>query len=292
MPDLRPTVVTFPAGDLVAWTEVTAVVGADEVASLGRADAGVGVVTAVSPFHPVDPTWPDQPADRGTLAADGSPAEVVDVVVGVTQGANLLFATNIPERRSEAGRSLVVVHLLASGAPIPRLGQRVELAVEGRYRDELSRGHTACHLAALALNAALTGQWRKPIPPDGLGHPNFDRQALASSRIHPDAAVDSYRLGKSLRKRGFDADFEIGSVGAAINSRLAGWVAAGASIRLETQGPTLADHRTWVCELAEGTERIPCGGTHPGSLAGIAAIQVRLSRGDAELVMETRVTPT
>ena len=57
------------------------------------------------------------------------------------------------------------------------------------------------------------------------------------------------------------------SVVDAANERLAGWVAAGAEIRIETDGPGLTDRRTWVCELPEGTERIPCGGTHLSSLA-------------------------
>jgi alanyl-tRNA synthetase len=75
-----------------------------------------------------------------------------------------------------------------------------------------------------------------------------------------------------------------------INAILREWVAAGASIRIETQGPGLTDRRDWLCELPDGQERIPCGGTHLGSLESVAAIEVELSSDDAELIMETNVT--
>ncbi len=284
---LTDTRVTFPAGGLTSRAEVI------DVAELAS-DGAVGFVTEISPFHPVDPGWPDQGPDRGTVTMDGVVVDLVDVVLGATNGTNLFTATNIPVRRGEPGWAFVVVHVLAPGSAVPVVGQQVDLAVDPAYRDAFCFGHSACHLAALALNAALADRWRKPIPLDGLGHPNFDQQALASSRIHPDAATDVYRLGKSLRKKGFDADLTAGgaleSVVDAANERLAGWVAAGAEIRIETDGPGLTDRRTWVCELPEGTERIPCGGTHLSSLARVAAIEIALTAGDAELVMETKVT--
>ena len=283
---LIDTRVTFPAGALSAESEVVAVVELD--------DSATGIVTATSPFHPVDPGWPDQGPDRGTVTLDGDVVEVIDVLLGATQGHNLFTSTNIPVRRGEAGWAFVVVHVVPAAGPLPSLGQRVELAVEPAHRDALCFGHTACHVAALALNAALADRWRKPVPLDGLGHPNFDRQALTSSRIRPDAATDIYRLGKSLRKKGFDTDFTAGgtveSVVTFANEQLARWVTAGADIHIEADGPGLTDRRTWVCTLPDGVERIPCGGTHLRSLAGVAAIEISLAHDDAELVMETRVT--
>lgn len=287
---LIDTRVTFPAGGLVSDSEVVTVVDLAGSAP----DAGTGFVTLTSPFHPVDPAWPDQGPDRGTVTIGAFTVDVVDVILGATPGNNLFTSTNIPVRRGEPGWAFVVVHVLAEGSPVPVVGQRVRLAVDAAYRDGLCFGHTACHLAALALNAALADGWRKPIALDGLGHPNFDQQALSSSRIRPDAATDVYRLGKSLRKRGFDADFSdgttLGTVEAAANERLARWVAAGADIRVEAQGPGLTDQRTWVCELPDGVERIPCGGTHLTSLVRVAAIEVGLTLGDGELVMQTQVT--
>ena len=286
---LIDTQVTFPSGGLTVESPVLAVT---EVPIAGE-DAGslVGVVTAISPFHPVDPAWPDQGPDRGTVVIDGAEVEVVDVVLGATQGSNLLTATNIPVRRGEPGWAFVVVHVLAADAPVPTVGKVVELRVDPAVRDALCFGHTACHVASLALNAALEDRWRKPVPVDGFGHPNFDRLALASSRIHPDGATDRYRLGKSLRKKGFDgAGLDVSEVAGEANRILARWVDVGADISIETAGSGLTDLRTWVCRLPEGIERIPCGGTHLTSLARVAAIEVTLVLDEAELTMETRVT--
>ena len=98
--------------------------------------------------------------------------------------------------------------------------------VDAEHRAALSAGHTGCHLAAVALNAALAARWRKPVRTDGLGHPDFDQLAIVSSRIVPDGAVDTYRLGRSLRKKGFDvdglADVTAGDRGA---KRTSGWPA-------------------------------------------------------------------
>ena len=65
------------------------------------------------------------------------------------------------------------------------------LTVDAAHRAALSAGHTGCHVAALALNAALAGRWRKPGRADGLGHPDFDQLAIVSSRIEPDGAIDT-----------------------------------------------------------------------------------------------------
>jgi len=280
------TRVLFPAGGLTAETTVLGVV---DLAESGL--AGTGLITDASPFHPIDHGWPDQGPDRGTVTINGSVVEVVDVVVGATQGANLFIATNIPVRRGEPGWVFVVVHVLAPGASVPSVGERVELQVDAAHRLALSAGHTGCHVAALALNAALADRWSKPVAVDGLGHPDFDQLALTTSKIDPDGSTDRYRLGKSLRKRGFDsADLAIDTVTAAANAVLAGWVAAGASIRIETGGNGLTDRRTWVCELPEGQQRTLCGGTHLTSLNGVTAIEVELRLTDAELTMETKVT--
>jgi alanyl-tRNA synthetase len=284
---LLDTRVTFPVGDVEADGEVLAVV------ELAESDGGggVGVITDVSPFHPVDHGWPDQGPDRGMLIVGGVPVDVRNVVLGATQGTNVLCGAKIPVRRGEPGWAFWVVHVLAVGSPVPAVGERVQLRVDPAYRAALSMGHTGCHIAALALNAALADRWRKPVALDGLGHPNFDQHALAASIIRPYGSTDRYRLGKSLRKKGFDsAELPIDTVQSEANAVLERWVAAGAAIRIECDGPGLTDRRTWVCDLPDGQERIACGGTHPASLAGAAAIEVQLRLDDAELTMETEVT--
>jgi len=114
--------------------------------------------------------------------------------------------------------------------------------------------------------------------------------------IRPYGATDTYRVGKSLRKKGFDpADLEnaLPDVARRANDLLAGWVAVGAPIELEVSGPALTDLRTWVCRLPEGTQRIPCGGTHLSSLRELTGIAVELTFDAAagEMVMTTSATP-
>lgn len=299
--ELIDTRVTFPAGGLSVESEVLAVieidgtvlpaVGPTVAGEWAAGTAGTGFITVTSPFHPVDHGWPDQGPDRGTVTIDGMVVDVAGVVLGATQGPNSLTATNIPVRRGEPDWAFLVVHLLAPGSPAPVVGQRVRLEVDAAYRESLCFGHTACHIAALALNAALADRWRKPVATDGLGHPNFDQLALSSSRIRPDGSTDVYRMGKSLRKKGFDMlDLPVQGAAEAANALLARWVEAGATVAVETEGLGLTDRRTWVCDLPDGQERIACGGTHLTSLQGVAAITVSLALDDAELRMETEVT--
>ena len=161
------------------------------------------MLTDVTPFHPLDHAWPDQPADRGTL--DGRP--VVDCLTGaVGPDGVLLTGSDIQARRGDDGWAWVVVHVLEG--ELPAEGATVDLQVDGDFRAALSAGHTACHLAALALNAevAARGLWRKdPARDDALGNPDLDQLAITESRIEPWGAYDRYRLGKSLRKKGFES---------------------------------------------------------------------------------------
>jgi len=115
----------------------------------------------------------------------------------------------------------------------------------------------------------------------------------------PHGAVDRYRLGRSLRKKGFDVEGladELPAITAAANGILAEWVALGAPSDLLVSGPRLTDLREWVCSLPEGTQRIPCGGTHLRSLADVDEIGVELrydeigdGAGGGELTMTTAV---
>ncbi len=284
----RDTLVSFPNGPLSA--EATVLL----VTTQGDRDL---LLTDSTPFHPVDPRWPDQGPDRGTVAAGAAGVAVVDCVIGATDGSELYVGEAVPVRRGEQGWAFVVVHVVASGAIDVRDGDRVTLTVDAGHRIALSSGHTGCHVAALALNAALAGRWRKPVRTDGLDQPDFDQLAIVSSRIHPDAAVDTYRIGKSLRKKGFDAEGlaeRLAEIIDVANELLAGWVATGAPIVVESTGPALTDLREWVCALPEGTQRIPCGGTHLGSLAEVDAITAELSFDEevGEMTMTTSVRRT
>lgn len=281
------TVVDYPSGALASRGVVLATLPVGEL---------LGVVLDRTAFHPVDAGWPDQPADRGTLEVDGVTYPVVDAVVGATDGGDILVGGDIPVRTGAPGWEFLVVHLLRPDVRVS-LGQQVAVTVDEGYRRALSMGHTGCHLASLALDAALADAWTKEVPADALGHPGFDALACQSSRIDDNGSVDIYRIGKSLRRRGFDpaALDDLAGVEARANARLAEWVATGADIRIDRDGDTLGDRRRWVCALPGREAVIPCGGTHLRTLAEVAAITVRLTRGDVdgglELTMTTEVTP-
>lgn len=281
------TVVTYPAGALTSRGTVLRV-----------ADAGSGrtaVVLDATAFHPVDTAWPDQPADRGVLIANGVEIPLVDAVVGAEKDGELLLGPGVPVRTGTPGWTFVVAHMV-EGDPVAA-GDAVEVHVDAAYRAELSTGHTACHLAALALDAALADAWRKDAPLDALGAPAFDALAIQESRILPNGSRDVYRIGKSLRRKGFDpAELDdLGALTARVDAQLASWLESGADVRVERDGDTLADRRSWVCDLPGGAARIPCGGTHVGSLADLEAITVAFGLtavdGGSQLEMTTTATP-
>lgn len=280
------TVVTYPSGATTSTGTV-----------LHTADAGEGrtaVVLDATAFHPVDTAWPDQPADRGVLVRGGNPLPIVDAVVGAIQGDVLHLGRDVPVRTGTEGWTFVVAHLV-DDVPDGGIsdGETVRIEADAAYRAALSAGHTSCHLASLALDAALAEAWRKDVPVDALGAPAFDALAISESRILPDGSRDVYRIGKSLRRKGFEPDAltDLDGIAARANERLAEWVAGGGAVRIEADGPELADRRTWVCALPGAEVRIPCGGTHVSSLADLAAVTVSLDvrpvEGGLELVMTT-----
>jgi alanyl-tRNA synthetase len=277
------TQVTFPAGTVHGSSTVLAV--------LPLPEDRYGVVTESTPFHPLDHTWPDQPADTGSLTVDGVDLPVLDCVTGgVSPQGELSLGPDIPVRRGEEGWAWLVVHVL--DAPVA-VGSPVGLRVDADRRAALSAAHTGCHLLALALNAALAPRWRKePGRADALGHPDFDSLAMDSSRMDTQASTDTYRIGKSLRKKGFTADdlaADLPALTAAVNDQLAAWVAADAPVRIEAPGPELTARRRWACDLPQGPVSIFCGGTHLHHLGELAALstELRLSEDGTELTAVT-----
>ena len=293
LPD-RDTIVSYPAG---ALTTTATVLHVEQLA-----DGRSAILLDETSCHPVDSGWPDQGPDRAVLRVRSAPAAVelpiVDCVVGATDGSALHLGRDIPVPKGTEGWAFVVVHLLsgdAAGAPVE--GDIVDIEVDGDYRHALSAGHTACHLASLALNSALADRWKKDVRADGLGNPDFDGTANDVSLIREFGSTDTYRLGKSLRKKGFVTDGfadALGDIQAAVNTSLAEWVATDAAVRVDRDGDALTDRRTWVCELPGHTVRIPCGGTHLSSLGELnelGALRAELSVADVEgtmvLTMET-----
>ena len=283
---MQPTRVSFPDGSTTGEGVVLLI------------DRGVRViVTDETPFHPVDHTWPDQPGDSGVIRVGGIALDVTEAVMAaVSDDGVLAVGTDIPVKRGAEGWTWLVGHRVEGEIPVEiTTGASVTLEADAESRAALSRGHTACHLASLALDAALAELWRKEIGTDPLGNPDFEGRANQSSRIHADGSVDEYRLGKSLRKAGFDSEGFAASLADCeerINAQLAEWVESDAASRVQAEGPTIVDRRSWRCGLPEGEVSFLCGGTHVRSLAEFASITVSLDLRDPQLlVMTTRAVP-
>jgi alanyl-tRNA synthetase len=269
--------ITYPAGSTAESSTVVAVGG-----------MGPHVLFAVerTPCHPESPRWPDQPADRCTLTGPSEQAPV-ECLEGYLRGAELglgeppdglrapggpaesLLAPedpaeggHPPDGKSQAIRC--VVHRAPGNLAIEP-GEEVTLSVDERYRESVSRSHSRCHLASLALNAALADAWRKEPPArDSLGNPDFDKLAILTSRIDEHGSVDVYRVGKHVRKAGFSADAlsEPEALAQEV-ARIAGrWLQSTPAIAVTPGICRLEERRTWSCELPEGTASFPCGGTH------------------------------
>ncbi|TFD29249.1 metal-dependent hydrolase [Cryobacterium lyxosi] len=258
-------------------------------------DGRVAVLLDATCVHPVDAGWPDQGPDLALLHHGAAFWPVEDCIVGATDGSALYIGDDIPVAKGTPGWAFVVVHVVdATGL---NAGDTVTVEVDEGLRDATSAGHTSCHLASLALNDALAGRWKKEVRTDALGAPDFDGLAIDESLIGPNASVDTYRLGKSVRKKGFSVDGlaeALASVEATVNASLAGWVGTQAEVRIDRDGYLLTDRRYWVCELPDASVRIPCGGTHVTSLGTLGAVTVTLTLHDLDgtdiLTMNTSAT--
>ncbi|MGF1874912.1 alanyl-tRNA editing protein [Photobacterium frigidiphilum] len=256
---------------------------------------GVYVVTDRTCFHPVSHIWPDHPADKGTIALGDSCFDVAGCFTGaVDLATNTLYVgTDIPVKRDTPGWAFVVVHYIAEDVQWSK-GDTVILSVDEAYQQALSRGHSAGHLSSLALNKVLHNDyWRKDASrKDELGHYDFHSYAQQQSIVSEDKSTDTYRLGKTLRKRGLNTADMLANLVALtelINQQLETWRQSGAAVVMRREGMQLTDSRYWQCDLGEGEIiEIPCGGSHIQSLSEYSVLYVEFEHvSDQELVMVT-----
>ena len=249
------------------------------------------VITEMTPFHPVSHIWPDHPADKGTLTAMGTGYEVMDCQVGAVELASgeLHVGTAIPVKRDTEGWVFVVVHVLPRTEALT-VGNVVSLEVDKEYQLSLSRGHSAGHIAYLALNKILAqSYWRKDADrKDPHGNYDFNSYAQETSFVTPDKCLDTYRLGKTLRKRGLNsADMlsDLKSIEQQVNVLLEDWLKRDAAITIDCHGERLTDSRYWQCDLGEGEIAvIPCGGKHASHLNDFGSIRVTLTEIDSQTI--------
>lgn len=247
------------------------------------------VIAARTPFHPRDYQWPDQPADKGfAVNAAGGRFQVTDAVFTATDGSGAFFADGeIPVKKGEPGWFFCVGHILDGGGFAE--GDKITLEADAGYRRGLSRVHSATHVMALALNMTLAPFWSK-LPPlyDPLGSPGFDSLAITGSSMKETFCTDHYRMGKSLRKKGFLAKEFAPALKQCednVNALLAEWLSAGAQVTIFAADGALGSRRFWRSEIMGRAVEIPCGGTHVRSLSEIGAARVSLEMPDEETLV-------
>ncbi|MEL7487804.1 MAG: metal-dependent hydrolase [Pseudomonadota bacterium] len=255
---------------------------------------GVLLFFETTPFHPVDHKWPDQPSDQGEIEIGGDKYDVLNCMIAAreSEASDILVGDEIPVRTGTDGWAFFVAHEITSAnAPETFVGLSAYLRVNEDRRIHLSQSHTACHLAALALNAAATEYWKKEFRLDSLGHPDFDQAAIQSSQIFMNGSTDVYRLGKGMKKKGFNnVSFleNLPKIQKNIQDYFDKLVALDAEIYIEKSSPKLSDRRVWHAIIDGETAAIPCGGTHASS-TGIGDYNIKLIIADEGLVeMNTR----
>ncbi|WP_299015793.1 alanyl-tRNA editing protein [uncultured Photobacterium sp.] len=262
------------------------------------ASGGSWLVTTQTPFHPVSHIWPDHPADRGEVMVDGTSYKVVGCYTGAVELETkaLYVDAYIPVKRNEPGWVFVVVHHIEHELALSA-GTEVELKVDQAYQQALSRAHSGGHLSSLALNKVLHHDfWRKDASrKDEMGHYDFHSYAQTESRVSEDCSTDTYRLGKTLRKRGLNSADLIEQLDAVVahrvNQQLEIWRQQGTVVTMHREGKALTDSRYWQCELEDCLVEIPCGGTHINSLAEYGKLEVEFQLvSDQELIMLTKTS--
>ncbi len=239
--------------------------------------------------HARDLKWSDQSADKGVLRFAGQAFDLCDCFA-FTQADELAlsFAAELDDTVKLVAH---VVDVNLAECPF-KLGDVLRVERDQAHRLAMSAGHTACHIACIAINKAMHGFWKKPVPCDDAEHYDFDKLALRSSVIHDYGSEDIYSLSKSMKKKGLDiaaVKAAVGEIEQAINDDLYAWSQQGIGCQLNPQQGTIADFRQWQGQFNGWNVTIPCGGTHLQGPLAIQSLAVSLVLDDSTLVMTTRL---
>lgn len=220
-----------------------------------------------TPFYPLNEKWPDQPSDKGQIIIEGEPVEVVRCVRGWQIDNECRFRLDTSIERILDKRLCGVGHIIVTNSlpdKLPPQGGIVIPQVDIEYRNRISLYHTASHLFALALNEALASCWNKPTKNDGLGNPDFDGLAIESSTITENGSIETYRIGRSLRKKGFMLEglSSLGNLRNEVENIMDRFVRHGNEVKVTPVTGILVQNRTWSCSIEGRLVEIPCGGTH------------------------------
>lgn len=291
MPLTSSTKVTFPGGSLVE--EATVIYCGKHP----QDDTKILIITDITPFHPLDYQWPDQPADNGIikLAHQNIPINHCLTAAFNQMTSELLLDQEIKMRRIKRNDSqwfFLVAHVvnnsdLPNNSYLTAEGTNALLQVDAAYRLSLSKSHTASHLAALALNKITKRFWQKPVDRlDSLGNPNLDSYAIVSSTINENCSRDQYHCGKTLRKLGFACEnffaaHQAKEIVCAINNQLVTWNFFGLNMLMTPPTSYLNEIREWSCVLPDGKAIIPCGGTHVAKTLPGEKVEVSMEQNGA-----------
>lgn len=299
---IKSTIVNFASGAIEYTGKILAI--------LELKANKVGVIADKTCFHPIDYKWPDQPGDKGKIIIIDNNIEMhvensFIAAINKNTKSYIYDKEDVKSIKIKDDYHFVVVHVVENGFR-EELVQYIhdesviKLHVDDEYRKKLSSSHTACHLAALALNKATTPFWKnkKEIKRDSLGSFDFDKICIEKSKILPEKSVDIYRLGKSISKKGFNVNEFIANLSEVeldINNQLNKWIELSKTKEVKCKvipdESFLTEKRVWQCYFPEGGAVIPCGGTHITNLNMFKKIKVKLDsvklENAANIVMNT-----
>ena len=273
------TLITFQQGDTNGISTI--------LASINLNEEECAIFCKKTPFHPVNSRWSDQPGDKGNIMVEEHTIPVIDTQTWCFNRSTMEIKSHNAIKRSDSHAWLLLIaHIvLKKECPPNLIGKNVELNVDKAYRHHLSAQHTGCHISILAFNQHLNPFWKKQIEKDPLDSFDFNANAIETSKISENNSIDRFRIGKSLRKKGFNHSLfleNFHTIPNQVNNTLKTWLATPAKITMLSDAETLSSQRTWCCNLNGIPVKIPCGGTHLDSTSALEKIEVALEKENDE----------